>query len=94
MPFSAISELKTFRDLIAHGKPETQEFDSTIELAQEKVTELRSTITPKWEEYCNESKVADLYAGIDEVCKLLLEKSGLDLFDTLSGGGSMIERVG
>lgn len=94
-PFTSIDKLKTFRDSIAHGKPCTIEVDEVVEVDQD---ELESVVdlSAGWEDFCTEEVMLEVYEDIEKIWQLLLEKTGLKLFETIthgSGGITLIEKI-
>lgn len=91
-PFQSVKELSKFRNLVGHGKPEIQKFDRTLDVPEERFDRIKTDLAPQWLKQCNEQVVARRYDDVKVICKLLLEKSGFNLFDTLSGGVSVKSR--
>ena len=88
-PYSSIVMLKTFRDMLAHGKPIKQKFSEIIE---GKVDELnrRIDLTGGWEQYCNAAAASEAYDDVEILWRELLEKSGLSIYDTMDQADASI----
>jgi hypothetical protein len=94
-PYTSIEKLKKFRDSIAHGKPCSIEVDEVVEVNEDAIEDVVD-LTAGWEEFCDESLMAEIYEDMDELWKLMLSSSGLELFDTIthgSGGVTLIEKI-
>jgi hypothetical protein len=94
-PYSAIKRLKVFRDFVAHGKPEEEEYDKVVEIAADG-SDARPDLSGKWVAICATDSVFEIYEDIDLIWKELLEKSGLSVYDTLThgeGGLTFMEKV-
>ena len=94
-PYSAINRLKEFRDYVAHGKPDEEEYDKIIEVAADG-SDARPDLRGKWEAICATVSVFEIYKDIDLIWKELLGKSGLSVYDTLThgeGGLTFMEKV-
>jgi hypothetical protein len=94
-PYSSLERVKTFRDLIAHGKPNESEYDEVIEGAAEEL-EPRWNLSAAWMEQCTSQIVFEIYDDVDAIWKELLEKSNISFFDTTThgmGGLTLIEKI-
>jgi hypothetical protein len=94
-PFISIEKLKIFRDSIAHGKPCTIEVDEVVEVGYDDLDRVVD-LSAGWEDFCSESVMVEIYEDIEEIWQLLLSKSGLELFETIthgSGGITLIEKI-
>lgn len=94
-PYTSIEKLKTFRDSIAHGKPCTIEVDEVVEVEYDDLDRVVD-LSAGWEDFCTESVMNEVYDDIEEIWQLLLSKSGLELFETIthgSGGITLIEKI-
>jgi hypothetical protein len=95
-PFATIKKLKEFRDTLAHGKPEVLENEEEVILTDDELRK-RGWLTPEWEKFLTGDFVTEAYDDMEVIWKLLLVESGLELFDTVTGGSSsisFIEHVG
>jgi hypothetical protein len=84
-PYSAIGRLKTFRDTVAHGKPDEEEYDKVVEIKGDG-SDARPDLTGEWQKICETDSVFEIYEDIEAIWKEMLEKSGLSAFDTLTHG--------
>lgn len=91
-PYSAISKLKEFRDLIAHGKPAESEFEEEIVALPEEI-QRRNILEGEWQRYCEHENVLNIYEDIDIIWKELLSYSGIQLFETITHGNSSLTLV-
>ncbi|HYU69509.1 MAG TPA: hypothetical protein VEL09_09295 [Burkholderiales bacterium] len=92
-PYSTIDRLKKFRDLVAHGKPDEEEYDKIVEIAADG-SDSRPDLRGKWEAICATDSVFEIYEDTDLIWKDLLGKSGLSVYDTLTrgeGGVTLLE---
>ena len=88
-PYLSIKQLKDFRDILAHGKPEDREFDQEVVVNPE---ELLALLIPRaeWETFIDGPRFFyEAYGDVEQIWATLLEKAGLSVLDTLSGGGSL-----
>lgn len=91
-PFSSISQLKKFRDLVAHGKPINYPYDEIIELPKDEL-ERPHNLSGEWEAYCTPDSVFAIYSDIDAILKILSEQSGISPYEMLTrdeGGLSLV----
>jgi len=94
-PQSSMQRMKDLRDTLAHGKPVEIVDDEEREGTQE---ELRkgSSLAADWEQEVKPEVVAECLADLDQLWKLMIEKSGVSVIDTMSQGEvsiTVIERV-
>jgi hypothetical protein len=88
-PYSAIGYLKKFRDSLAHGKPDETEFDEVIDVPDGAVRPI--DLNGEWLQYCNHDSVFNTYDDVDAIWKELLQKSGIEVFETLTqGAGELV----
>lgn len=95
-PFACFTYLKDIRDTLAHGKPELIEVDEEVVGTPEEVEAHNGKLQGQWEYQIKPDLVLGAYDDAMELWKMLLEASGLTLFDTLThgiGGISYIEDV-
>lgn len=88
-PLSSINELKEFRDSIAHGKPLEIESDEEVTGTAEEIDNLPD-LTANWQNFSKPENVFKISDDVDAFWKLLLQQSGLSVFDTLSGGSTSL----
>lgn len=86
-PFTAYTYLKDVRDQLAHGKPEIIEVDREVAGTIEEIEAMQTKLRGEWEYQIKPDLVLDNYDQAQELWKLLLEASGLTLFDTITHGG-------
>jgi len=94
-PYSAINRVKEFRDFVAHGKPDEEEYDKIVEIAGDG-SDARPDLRGKWEAICATDSVFEIYEDIDVIWKELIGKSGLSVYDTLThgeGGLTFMEKI-
>lgn len=91
-PYLSVEKLKVFRDSIAHGKPCTVEVDEVVEVDED---DLESVIdlSAGWEEFCEETVMYEIYEDIEKIWQIMLSKSGLELFDSVTHGSGGITRI-
>ena len=82
---SSMARMKTLRDTLAHGKPVEFNANSEQEGTQE---ELRkgTSLAADWESEVKPEVVAEAVADLDQLWKLIIQKFGIDVIDTLSQG--------
>lgn len=86
-PYSSILRMKNFRDSIAHGKPVEIEFDEEVVFSEEEV-DRKIDLDGEWVEFCSNENVFNTYDDIEEIWQDLIERSSLQLFDTITHGSS------
>jgi hypothetical protein len=94
-PYSSVNKLKDFRDTLAHGKPEVRVFDEEVVATAEELQAM-NVLSADWQAYIDHSFFQEAYGDVDQIWKDLLEKSGLNVFDTMTHGSreiSFIEHV-
>jgi hypothetical protein len=93
-PFSSLRTLKEIRDALAHGKPEEREIDIEVEAAVGELDGRRADMSQKWQNLCTVETVSRAYEDVDAVWKLMLEKSGMNVWQTLTKGERGISVLG
>ncbi|MCK1723456.1 hypothetical protein [Bradyrhizobium sp. 141] len=93
-PHKTMENTKLLRDTLAHGKPEYREYDE-IEIGTHAEIDWRSgaDLLAGWQLECTPEHVAEASADLDELWKLMVEQSGLDLWDTITRGEGGIEFI-
>lgn len=91
-PYNSISMLKSFRNLMAHGKPIEIQFDEEVVFSQEEL-DRRIDLNGEWTRYCNRDNVFNAHDDIDAIWKNLLLAADLQLFDTISHGSSRLTYI-
>lgn len=87
-PYKSIVDLKDFRDTLAHGKPKEVLQEIEVITTHEELA-ARGHLSADWEKYLSEEFVFDAYQDVNLIWNDLLKRSGLEVFDTLTGGGSV-----
>jgi hypothetical protein len=82
-PFLSLWKVKIFRDTIAHGKVLEQELNEDVEGVN--FDEVRKTfnLTQAWEAMITHEEVMQTYDDTGEVWKLMFQKSGLNIMQTI-----------
>jgi hypothetical protein len=94
-PYSSLENMKRFRDMVAHGKPQVIERDEVVVMKAEDL-DRHVDLSGEWERACAPELVMQAYEDLDTVWKEMLTKSGLQLWDTMTtgdGGISFIVKV-
>lgn len=96
-PLKSMERMKRLRDLIAHGKPVYDKTEEVIVATPEEAEEAsHSGLAAGWEVDCKADVVFECREDLEALWKLMVEKSGLALFDTMThgqGGIDFIEHV-
>ncbi len=84
-PLSSMQRMKSLRDTLAHGKPAEVEQDDE---AVSKYGELdrRPNLAASWEEDCKPDSVSEAVADLDTLWKPMIQKSGINIFETMTHG--------
>lgn len=91
-PYKTIQSLKSFRDMLAHGKP--QEIRTDLEVvATEEELRRRGNLDAPWERLLTSEFVVSSYEDMEAVWRDLLEKSKLGVMDTITQGGATISYI-
>ncbi|MGY3410923.1 hypothetical protein ACVWZV_007036 [Bradyrhizobium sp. GM5.1] len=94
-PLKSMERMKVLRDALAHGKPVYDESEEEVIGTGEEVDMYAGIkLTAGWEKECQPEVVKEVHADLDELWKLMVEKSGLDLWDTMTGGEGGISYLG
>ncbi len=88
-PLQTIDKLKTFRDTLAHGKPDIVDV-TTIENVEPEVWD---AMKGPWEEAIEITFVEKCKKDVRELWKLLLEKADIPLHQTLTHGGHSLKVI-
>jgi hypothetical protein len=84
-PYSSLLAMKRFRDEIAHGKPLVVQRDEIVVMKAEEL-DRRVDLTGKWQDGCQPHDVNLACDDLDVVWHRMLDASGLEILDTISGG--------
>jgi hypothetical protein len=82
-PLKSMQRMKDLRDTLAHGKPVVAEYDQ-IEVGTHDELQSKPDLLAGWEQDCTSDSVFEALADLDDLWKLMIEKSGLDLWDTMT----------
>jgi hypothetical protein len=85
-PYKTIVDLKTFRDTLAHGKPEVVEYEGEITATEEELKQ-KGRLSAEYEKFLKEELVFQAYEDVETIWADLLKRSGLDIFETITHGG-------
>ncbi len=91
-PFSTIRELKNFRDTLAHGKPIEIFLDEEVVATEDEIEE-KFNQKVDWENSVNPDFVERAYSDVEDLWKIMLEKSGMNIFETVSHGSHSISFI-
>ena len=86
-PYSSISTLNSYRDLIAHGKPVEIEFDVEV-VARKEDIDRRIDLDGEWLRYCTHDNVFNAYSDIQTIWADLIRLSHLEPFEAITHGSS------
>ena len=88
-PLSSMQKMKNLRDILAHGKPvETTEDEEVVGTHEE--LDRGSNLAADWEADVRPEPVSEALADLDTLWKLMIEKSGISLFETMTQGEGSI----
>ena len=82
-PFISLEKMKTFRDTIAHGKPFEPDLDEVVEAASIEDARKMFNFTQAWESMMTHEEIMQAYDDTNEAWKLMFQKSGLNVMETL-----------
>lgn len=88
-PLSSMHKMKTLRDILAHGKPVEAETDEIVVGFPDEL-DRGAELIAGWETYCTSDSVLEALADLDDLWKLMIEKSGLRVFDAMTHGDGSI----
>lgn len=91
-PLSSMQRMKTLRDTLAHGKPVEKSEDG---IAADDLEELERgmSLASDWEKEVEPEVVKECLEDLDTVWKTMIEKSGINVFDTMTQGEGSITVV-
>jgi len=84
-PLSSMQKMKTLRDTLAHGKPAYGEIDEIVVGTHEEI-DRGADLLAGWEKDCTSDSVFEALADLDDLWKLMVEKSGANVWDTMTRG--------
>jgi hypothetical protein len=82
-PFLSLWKMKVFRDTIAHGKVFEQDLNEEVEGANVDEVRKRFSLTQAWEAMMTHEEIMQAYDDTDAIWKLMIEKSGLQITETI-----------
>jgi len=88
-PLKSMQKMKDLRNTLAHGKPVIEEYDK-IEVGTNEELDRGAELIAGWEKDCTSDVVFEALSDLDDLWKLMIEKSGLELWDTISHGEGAI----
>jgi len=88
-PLQTIAKLKRFRDVLAHGKPEI--VDKEVEVVGK--PDVWDALKGQWEQTVTPEFVDQCRTDEDHIWKCLLEKSGIQMYETLTHGGHTLKAI-
>jgi hypothetical protein len=91
-PLSSMQKMKSLRDTLAHGKPVEVERDEEVEGTEEELKRGVS-LAADWEKDCSSDSVLEALADMDDLWKLMIQKSGISVLDTMSQGEASVTLV-
>ncbi|NPU66239.1 hypothetical protein HL667_14640 [Bradyrhizobium sp. 83012] len=93
-PLKSMEKMKNLRDLVAHGKPVYDKLDQEMIGTDQELEQASSTsLLAGWESECKANVVFECREDLEQLWKLMVEKSGLELFDTMTHGNGSIQFV-
>jgi len=84
-PFKSMGRIKDLRDKFAHGKSVYAD-DETEEIGTPEEVQKGSDLLAGWEPECMLEPTKEAFADMDALWKLMVEKSGLQLWGTITRG--------
>lgn len=86
-PMKSVERMKRLRDGIAHGKPVYGKSD-TVEVGTPEEIDIAAadSLAAGWQVDCNADVLFEAREDVDTLWKLMVEKSGLDLWNTMTSG--------
>lgn len=93
-PMASMEKMKVLRDTLAHGKPVYREYDE-VEIGTPEEIDLNSTapLLAGWQTECTAEFVFAAREDLEALWRTMIEKSGLDLWDTMTNGDSSIDLI-
>lgn len=91
-PYQTVQALKQFRDTLAHGKPIEVNNEKELITTQDDLLK-RDYLTSPWNKYLEIGFLTRAYDDITTIWRDLLNRSGLEIFETLTNGGSSVEFI-
>lgn len=93
-PLATMEKMKKLRDMVAHGKPvELTTTEIMVATPEEVDLAAGANLSAGWETECTPESVAEGLDDLDALWKQMVEKSGLNLFDTITQGQGSVEFI-
>ena len=88
-PLSTIHTLKSFRDTLAHGKPEVvnEKFVTDVE------PQIWEALKGQWEETVTLEFVNQADEDAESLWRQMLEKAGIEIHETITAGGHSLSKL-
>jgi hypothetical protein len=90
-PLSSMQKMKSLRDTLAHGKPFEAEKDEEM-VGTEQDFKRGLSLAADWEKDCSSDSVFEAVDDLDALWKLMIQKSGISILDTMTQGEGAIIR--
>ena len=88
-PLQTIKQLKSFRNTLAHGKPEAINETNVVEV----MPDVRSALEGQWEQRVSLDFVIQCRDDIDELWRKLLCAAHIEINDTITSGGISLKKL-
>jgi hypothetical protein len=88
-PLRSMERMKALRDTSAHGKPVELKGDDEKDGTQEELRK-SANLAADWEAKVKPEVVAEMVSDLDELWKLMIQKSGIPVYDTMTQGETSI----
>jgi len=93
-PLKSMERMKNLRDLVAHGKPVYEKTEEIMVATPEEVDlAAASNLAAGWEVDCKPDVVFECREDLETLWKLMVEKSGIEFFDTMTHGQGGIDFI-
>jgi len=94
-PFSTVNSIKAVRDMLAHGKPQEIPINEEVVIDQSEADQA-PLLKSEWQKYCTIDFIRVAYEDTEAIWKLLLDRAGIRLFETLTssfGSITVVEKL-
>jgi hypothetical protein len=88
-PLSSMQKMKSLRDTLAHGKPMEAELDEEVVGTHDEL-DRGADLAAGWEKDCIPDSVFEALTDLNELWKVMVQKSGIDVFETMTHGEGSI----
>lgn len=92
-PLSSVRRMRILRDTLAHGKPAEKPYDEAKKATPEELADLNN-LNGNWVKACSHEAVMEAYFDMDDLWHQMLDKSGLEPYDTLSSSNVSVTLIG